>query len=227
MIHYTNYSGIGVCSLLDAEIRPIAFWGYCAFSREANGSDIARHLEYFKSRTANERSQFLMTHIKEPGHTDLRFRYDNQEQRNTEIRRYSQSLDGSATRYLEAIIEHLRNNDPDAILYVYGDHGPWLSRGMSFEDNPTFVVQDRLGVLGGVYPPDACATYFDETLSKGYMTALEGVHTILRCLSGGKSPLKTPPEPATLPPNIFRRATLPPSFFPLWQYPKLREFLYE
>ena len=55
-----------------------------------------------------------------------------------------------------------------------------------------FVVQDRLGVLGGVYPPDACATYFDETLSKGYMTTLDGVHAILHCLSGGQSALKTP-----------------------------------
>ena len=107
--HYINYSGIGVCSLLDEEIQPIAFWGYCAFSREANGSDIAGYLEYFKSRTANERPQFLMTHIGTPGHTGVRFRYDDRAQRDTEIRRYSQRLDGSATRYLEAILEHLRN----------------------------------------------------------------------------------------------------------------------
>ena len=126
-----------------------------------------------------------MAHINAPGHTDGRYRYDDQTQRNIAIRRYSQRLDGDATHQLEAILEHLKNNDPDAILYVYGDHGPWLSRGMSFDDNPAFVVQDRLGVLGGVYPPDACATYFDETLSKGYMTALDGVHAILRCLSGG------------------------------------------
>ena len=50
-------------------------------------------------------------------------------------------------------------------------------------------------MLGGVYPPDACAAYFDEALSKGYMTALEGVHAILRCLSGGQSALKTPRGP--------------------------------
>ena len=192
--HYTNHSGVGICSLLDDAIQPIAFWGYCAFSREAIGSDIAEYLEYFKSRAANERPQFLMTHIKEPGHTSSRFRYDDQAQRNTAIRRYAQRLDSHATRYLEAILEHLQNNDPGAILYVYGDHGPWLSRGMSFEDNPTFVVQDRFGVLGGVYPPDACTTYFDETLSKGYMTTLDGVHAILRCLSGGQSALKTPRE---------------------------------
>ena len=190
--HYTNHSESSVCSLLDAAIQPIAFWGYCAFPEEARWRSLA---EYFESLTANERPQFLMAHIEVPGHTDNRFHYGDQAQRNIEIRRYAQRLDGDATRYLEAILEHLKNNDPDAILYVYGDHGPGLSRGMSFEDNPTFVVQDRLGVLGGVYPPDACASYFDETLSKGYMTALDGVHAILRCLSGGQSALKTPREP--------------------------------
>ena len=189
--HYTNRTDFSVCSLLDAAIQPIAFWGYCAFPEEARWRSFAKYLE---SLTANERPQFLMAHIGVPGHTDNRFHYGDQAQRNIEIRRYARRLDGEATRYLEAILEHLKNNDPDAILYVYGDHGPQIYKGMSFEDNPTLFVQDRLGVLGGVYPPDACATYFDETLSEGYMTTLDGVHAILRCLSGGQSALKTPRE---------------------------------
>ena len=191
--HYTKHSETGVCSLLDAAIQPIAFWGYCAFSREAGWRSLAGYFEYFKSVTANERPQFLMAHVSNvPGHTDGSFRYDDRAQRNAAVRQYAQRLDRDATRQLEVILEHVKNNDPDAILYVYGDHGPWLSRGVSFEDNPTFVIQDRLGVLGGVYPPDACTAYFDETLSKEYMTTLDGVHAILRCLSGGQSALKTP-----------------------------------
>ena len=150
--HYTKHSETGVCSLLDAAIRPIAFWGYCTFPREARWESLAEYFEYSKSLTANERPQFLMAHINAPGHTDGRYRYDDQTQRNIAIRRYSQRLDGDATHQLEAILEHLKNNDPDAILYVYGDHGPWLSRGMSFDDNPAFVVQDRLGVLGRRVP---------------------------------------------------------------------------
>ena len=189
--HYIRDNDTGICNLLDTAIRPIAFWGYCTFTGEARWQSLDEH---FESLTANERPQFLMAHIGVPGHTAGGFRHDDQAQRNIEIRRYARRLDGDATRNLEAILEHLKNNDPDAILYVYGDHGPWLTRGMSFEDNPTFVVQDRLGVLGGVYPPDACATYFDETLSKGYMTSLDGAHAILRCLSGGRSALKTPRE---------------------------------
>ena len=206
--HYLKHSDAGVCSLLDTAIRPISFWGYCAFSRKVSWHHLAEYIKYVKSLTADERPQFMMIHVGWPGHSDDFYRYDDQAQRNAEIRRYSESLrDGSATRYLKVILEHLKNNDPDAILYVYGDHGPWLSRGVSFEDNPTFVVQDRLGVLGGVYPPDACAAYFDETLSKGYMTALDGVHAILRCLSGGQSALKTPREPTLLAREVIPRGS--------------------
>ena len=215
--HYTRHSKAGVCSLLSDAIRPIAFWGYCAFLREVRPLSPAEYIEYLRRSTANERPQFLMTHVIAMHHTFPPYSYDDQAQRNDVIRRYTQNLDGTATRYLEAILEHLKNNDPDAILYVYGDHGPWLSRGVSFEDNPTFVVQDRLGVLGGVYPPDACATYFDETLSKGYMTTLDGVHAILRCLSGGQSALKTPRDPIILAREVIPRGSTR----------SYKEFLYE
>ncbi len=212
--HYIRGDNAGICGLLDTVIRPISFWGYCAFVGEASWRSLDEH---FESLTANERPQFLMAHIGVPGHTDSSFRYYDQVQRNIAIRRYAQSLDGAATRQLEVLLEHLRNHDPAAILYVYGDHGPRLSQGISFEDNPTFVVQDRLGVLGGVYPPGACATYFDETLSKGYMTTLEGVHAILRCLSGGESALRTPRELAIRAHHhVLRGITL-----------SYKEFLYE
>ena len=195
--HYTNRTDPTVCDYISTEMWPIAFWGYCTLPREAGWRSLDKYIEHSKSLTANERPQFLMAHIDGPGHTFHEYRYDDQSRRNAFISRYTQSLrNGSAIRDLEAILEHLKHNDPDAILYVYGDHGPGLSQGVSFEDDPTFVVQDKLGVLGGVYPPDACATYFDETLSKGYMTSLDGVHAILRCVSGGQSALKTPREPA-------------------------------
>ena len=210
--HYTNRTDPSVCDYISTEMWPMAFWGYCTFPRGVGWRSLAKYIEYSKSLTANERPQFLMAHIDGPGHTFHEYRYDDQSRRNAEIRRYTQSLhNGSAVRDLEAILEHLKHDDPDAILYVYGDHGPGLSQGVSFEDDPTFVVQDKLGVLGGVYPPDACATYFDETLSKGYMTTLDGVHAILRCLSGGQSVLKTP-RASTIPYDTNR---------------SYREFLYE
>ena len=80
-------------------------------------------------------------------------------------------------------------------LLVFGDHGALLSTNVAFADAPEFVVQDHFGALGGVYPPDACAEWFDEAQEKrGYLTLLDAVHTVIRCLSGGESALCAPPE---------------------------------
>ena len=221
--HYTNRTDPSVCAYLSLAIQPIAFWGYCTLPRPVGWRSLAKYIEYSKGLTANDRPQFLMAHIDGLPHTFNEYRYDDQAKRHTFISRYTQSLhNGSAVRDLEAILEHLKHNDPNAILYVYGDHGAGLSQGVSFEDNPMFVVQDRLGVLGGIYPPDVCATYFDETLSKGYMTTLDGVHAILRCVSGGQSALKTPRE---LP--IPAHGTLAHGIIPRSITRSYKEFLYE
>ena len=34
---------------------------------------------------------------------------------------------------------------------------PMLSQEFKIEEDPTFFLQDRFGILGGVYPPDRCA----------------------------------------------------------------------
>ena len=100
---------------------------------------------------ADDKPQFVMASLYAPGHTGQSFRYDDAEQIEVFRREY---IDGSETaaRYLDLIIRHLEENDPGAILLVFGDHGPILSRGLQFEDDPEFVVQDNYGILGGVYP---------------------------------------------------------------------------
>ena len=77
----------------------------------------------------------------------------------------------------------MEENDPGAILLVYGDHGTRVSP----------AVQAQYGVLGGVYPRDTCAAWFDEAeAAQNYMTVLDAVHALLRCLSGGESALVQP-----------------------------------
>ena len=93
---------------------------------------------------------------------------------------------------MEQIVEHLRANDPDAILFVFGDHGAQLSQRMDVEEDPTFFLHDRFAVLGGVYPRDRCVPELDEAQGKGYMTTLDVVHAIIECLSDGQSPILEP-----------------------------------
>ena len=182
----------GICTLLDEAIMRWAFWGYCTIV-EVNwrqgdsvykGDFLVRELTNLDKRFP----QFVIAHLYLPGHTPKIFNYDNREDSEKFTEQYQDRANNAAT-YLGQIIDHIESNDPTAILFVFGDHGMWLSRGAEIEDDPTFFLQDRFGILGGVYPPDRCTEYFDEAEGKGYMTILDAVHAILSCLSGGQSAL--------------------------------------
>ena len=183
-----------VCSLLDAGIRDISFWGYCRFFRESEIDEttaITLSAEQVTKASVNDGPQFVIAHIGVPTHTGREFRYSNEGSVENFRVKYLDACERAAG-YLRTIIRHLEEKDPNAILLVYGDHGLFLSRGVKFEDNPEFVVQDNYGVLGGVYPRDACAAWFDEASAQGYMTSLDAVHAVLRCLSGGEGALVEP-----------------------------------
>ena len=143
------------------------------------------------TKLASDRPQFLIAHLYMPGHTASYFRYDDQDHLD-QFKSFYTRESNSAARYLEDIVAHLKQHDPNAILLVYGDHGPLVSQGMGFDEAPEMVVQDRFGVLGGVYPRDRCSTYFDAAEEQGYLTVLDAVHAILGCLSGGQSVLVRP-----------------------------------
>ena len=145
------------------------------------------------TKLGSDRPQFLIAHLNMPGHTESYFRYDDQDHLDQFKSSYTRESN-SAAWYLQEIVAHLKHHDPNAILLVYGDHGPMVSQGMQFDEAPEMVVQDRFGVLGGVYPRDRCSTYFDAAEEQGYLTVLDAVHAILSCLSGGQSVLVKPRE---------------------------------
>ena len=190
-----NIKSGAICALLDEEVRSWAFWGYCRitdpnWSRDETmppGDFLVRELISVK----RDRPQFVIAHIYLPGHTSGSFRYDNLEDRERFAESYVQKSNEAAS-YLRQIIDHLEHNDPTAILFVFGDHGMWLSAGVQIDEDPTFYFQDRFGVLGGVYPRDRCGEYFDDVEAKGYTTTLDAVHSILGCLSGGQDALLEP-----------------------------------
>lgn len=191
--HIDNYAvnnKSALCSLLDEGIRPLAFGGYCwnwESERLAAGDFLIRHL----SGVDRASPQFVIAHLNLPGHTPMVFDYASGQDRERFVSVFEANFNRAAI-HLEQIIEHLEANDPDAILFVFGDHGAWLSRGSDVEDDPEFFLQDRFGILGGVYPRDPCAPQLDEAERKGYMTTLDVVHAVIECLSDGQSPLLEP-----------------------------------
>ena len=85
------------------------------------------------------------------------------------------------------MISFLKKKDPSAILFVLGDHGLWLSRQIKYEDDKEFFLQDRYAAYGGFFPSDKCGTSFAKPYSQNYITAIQGMHMIIRCLSGGEN----------------------------------------
>ena len=180
------------CSLLDQDVRRLAFWGYC-WSQVENISDLpfGEFLIQELGRLGNRPPQFVIAHNPLPGHPSNLFDPEDIGDREEFFDVYERNSNRAAGQ-LERLIEHVKVSDPDGILFVFGDHGPLLAKGLGIEDDPTFFLQDRFGILGGIYPPDRCSAELDEAESKGYVTSLDIVHAILECLSGGQSPLREP-----------------------------------
>ena len=218
--NYIMMSKYTTCDLLDPKIQALSFWGYCSHIAlekrkwddlsvyKFSGGDLANWAGLEKGglddltlpRTAapimkvdvSGGPQFVMAYLKYPGHVERSYRHGDASQFASYSARYLRSSNFAA-RQLDAIVRHLEENDPGAILLAFGDHGTMASMGVEFSDNPTFVVQARHGVLGGVYPREACAAWFDEAeAAQNHMTVLDAVHALLRCLSGGESALAQP-----------------------------------
>ena len=180
------------CSLLDQDVRLLAFWGYCWNQVEnTSGLQFGDFLIQELGRLGNNPPQFVIAHHVLPGHPSSLFDPDDIGDREEFFDGYERNSNRAAD-YLERLIEHVRTRDPDGVLFVFGDHGPLLAKGLRAEEDPTFFLQDRFGILGGIYPPDRCGAELDEAESKGYVTSLDVVHAILACLSDGQSPLREP-----------------------------------
>ena len=193
--NYINIYDHTVCGLLNPEVRALAFWGYCRLL-DSNVRDwpesVRLTAEQILRIDVHDRPQFAMAHLYLPEHVRSSYRHDDASQFSAYQAAYLERSN-LAAGILDDIIRHLEENDPGAILLVSGDHGTMASMGTKFADDPTFTVQANYGVLGGVYPREACVAWFDDAeAAQNHMTVLDAVHALLRCLSGGESALAQP-----------------------------------
>lgn len=111
-----------------------------------------------------------ITHIYSPGHTSNNFIY-------TDILEKEKYIEKMLTKFTEVeqmmneIVTLIREVDHDPVIIFYADHGPSLTRGLTYgEQNPMYtadeIYMDKLGIMFAVYPSDFCATKFLE----GYNT---------------------------------------------------------
>jgi hypothetical protein len=189
----------GVCKFLDIDqFKAITLAGYCYLVNErilewafmkAEGTteqnEVEFLLKYMREGLHREVPQLFVSYIFSPGHTFLGFINTSAEKMEKFQNHYLEASKLTAD-YLEQIVRFVAEEDPEAIVYIFGDHGPHMARRVSLEDDPVFLVQDSLGVYGGIHPADRCAEAFATPYSANYMTVSQGILVIIRCLSGGE-----------------------------------------
>ena len=202
--NYITMSPEVVCGQLDVAIRDFSFYGYCTVGARvaellgarsvgsmevgSSASDHQRIVEHILQRSALERPQLVLAHIYYPGHANLPFDMHNQDDMAAFSAWYIAGVDHAA-ELLTQIVYHLEAHDPNAILFVFGDHGPVLTQGKDPSDDMHFYITDRYATVGGVFPSHRCSSRLGPPANRGadYTTTLDAMHGILRCLSGGQS----------------------------------------
>lgn len=170
-----SFSFFGVCNL-----RGMSFW---RDKPKVDGNSFQFVLENLKRIASNDKPQFVLAHTPPMGHTPKEFSGSQEEM--DDFRESYAEMSDTAAENLDVLVDTIARADPSAILFVFGDHGVWLSRKVKFKEQRMFFVQDRYAVLGGVYPKDACSASFDNPISKDFTTVEQVERMLIRCLAGG------------------------------------------
>lgn len=151
---------------------------------------VEQHIELIKDRVDAIKNGngpgFIFTHINFPGHTLLNHDYRDSEAI-ASFAGLTRERIPQIKRYFEAVFDHIVENDPDAVILVYGDHGAWISRGMTASEagdgNTIFsfkdMLLDRHGAALAIYPRNFC----EERIREGASTLLL-MDNLFACLSG-------------------------------------------
>jgi hypothetical protein len=193
--YWANTSDLkrGACEFLNTDgFKVLSLMGYCYIVKdlkvswrkpEKQSDFLIRHM---RAGLQKYNPQIFVAYIYSPGHTLSTFKRSNEDSFDRYRERYLRRSKSTA-KVVEEIVSFIDKEDPEALVYVFGDHGPFLSRGYKIEEDTTFIVQDRYGVYGGIYPRDRCADSFATAHNEDFMTILKGTHMIIRCLSGGEN----------------------------------------
>jgi hypothetical protein len=152
---------------------------------------VAKEIDHLKERTgiaaADSRPWLTISHIAFPFHTSKHHKYDDAAQ----IEKFRTATHGRMPQvadHYRQIVDAIKAQDPGAVIVTFGDHGMWLTRGMSSaKPNETFstedYIEDRYGVMIGVYPADFCRNRIFEGSSTGTL-----VKSVIECLNGDDEP---------------------------------------
>lgn len=174
--------------------------GYCRFRQKVVDRILPRPgeqprvfdrqvIDGFVERAASDQPWLNFIYTYAPGHTSLDYTHSK-----SELDLYSKRYKASqlqTTDYMRSMLYAISTYDPTGIVYVFGDHGTWLSRTETLrEDNAAFVIRDRHSVFSAVFPGDICQTYLGHRAGEDFVTPGLIIRQLITCLADGNDPLE-------------------------------------
>jgi len=87
--------------------------------------------------------------------------------------------------YLDELIDRIRSQGPNAVLFMFGDHGALVGHSMTFDEDPAFFIQDRYGIAAAIlYNSTDCGRdQLRHYSPDGYITPERVIAGIVRCVA--------------------------------------------
>lgn len=196
-----------VCNFMTSRSDFIGFFGYCSILNRFRiylydkklyykglQFKLAWDLQNIEEVATKYRPQLYIGHILSPRHTNYDFDITKNEMFSNFKNEYVFNANKTA-KLMDIVLEHIKKNDDDAIIYVWGDHGPILSQHLSWDEryiqnsnhhlvkSRKFFIQDRLGTFGGVYHNGKVCNQSDFNLKRQFNTPQHILKDMLYCLS--------------------------------------------
>ena len=119
------------------------------------------------------------------GHVPSAFDYNN-EQQLVDYKKFYSRHSVIARELLEKIRNKILSKDPKALVVVFGDHGPYLSKGVdcSKQENKTFCIHNTYAANVSVLKTNnRCSSEYKSFIRGNVITPSEIVFSKLSCLS--------------------------------------------
>ena len=131
-----------------------------------------------------EEPVFSFTYTYKPiGHTSGSYNHDDLDDRERYRKKFI-SFGNRLRNEVSEILGIIKEKDPSALVMVFGDHGPYLSRQIKADDDPQFYYEDRNGILLAVAKTKHhCSKRFADFRAHTYNTPSRALIEIFACLS--------------------------------------------
>ena len=204
--HFDTYDTIlpyNACAFANPDVKDLMFFGYCVIRRnyihpgekqlpvtslppDQYENYVLNKMRKLLAKQDVDEPFFFMEHILAPSHAPSNYAGTPEErEKYLDTRAYTSKLAADAMR---SRLDLIRREDPTALIYIYGDHGAYLSNNLKFTDAPKFFVQDRYGTTGAVINGERCNSYIEAPPGQSFQTISRLALGLVQCLSGGKSP---------------------------------------